>query len=162
MNNTNNIQSRYLTVEELLILLYKGGIDGLIFPKEITSTHADGRTLKKAMSELVENGILIYDSDNDLVLAPYAKKWIDIFSEARETLVVHQNDESIVLYFYPVSESALCLNVDIHKSDMIRMEIMEKEEMILFLSNIAGRKSIQRIRRNERLPYAVVEEVEEI
>ena len=144
----------YLSIDELLIILYKSRIEGLQFPREIVERHADGRQLKIAMERLVKEGYL-EDNGNDIFrFSDTLSEWIDILKGSVHTTIIRGdsgNDSAI--YIYEDGDRTLSLQIDKHQPEWVRIEILDPDEADIARNNTYGSGVIELYRRNEGSPY---------
>ncbi|SCY71425.1 hypothetical protein SAMN02910292_02596 [Lachnospiraceae bacterium XBB2008] len=163
MDSTSISRACYLTIDEFLLLLYKGSIGGLIFPCEITETISGEKELKKALTELAQNRSVISDCSNGLLLSELAKKWLVILQNTEETKILYNmKGNSIVGYIYTYSDESLYLSLDKHKIGMIRIELLMINNLIDKIIDMDIQPLIKKIRKNETEPYDISEEIEKI
>ena len=66
----NTSKAVLLSIHELLLLLYKREIEGMVFPDEIAEASANEFQLKSGMGELITDGYLVPGDDATYHISP--------------------------------------------------------------------------------------------
>ena len=142
----------YLLVHELLILLYRYQIGGLIFPLELTQARAEGWELKSAMGSLVSDGRLTPSGESGFTPAPEIREWLGLLESAEETLILRDClGEHRECYLYGKGKAAL-LQPDARRRGFIRIAVRSEQEAIEELQTPGLPLELVRYRKGENIP----------
>ncbi len=144
----------YLSTEEFLIILYKYKITGLIFPKKITDASADGRSLKKAMNQLIKENRLYAEEDSRFRFSEDVLTWVKVLENAKESVVISGRDGSRELrYIYQDKDAAVILQMDDHHESWLRIEYIKDYDLDALTQYEDGQPVIKKYHRGESIPY---------
>ena len=144
----------YLSIDEFLIILYKNRITGLIFPKEITDTYADGKRLKNAMNSLIISKRLLPVDDKSFEFSDDVITCVATIKEASETLVMYgRTGIGKERFIYVSADRAAVISVDERHGGWFRIEIMMTDTLLEQLDNCGSYTVIKKYRRGENTPY---------
>ncbi len=126
-----------LTAHELLILLFRREIDGLVLPEEITDLSADEMELKNAFGELISDKYIVPGEDGSYKMSPEIVQIMDLLSTAVQSFVVYDEKNKITpCYIYRLNLMAVCLRVDEHNRNLVKLEYTYMEDKIQELMDI--------------------------
>ncbi|MCR4596570.1 MAG: hypothetical protein K5673_07285 [Lachnospiraceae bacterium] len=136
-------RSVLLSVHEILVLLYKKEMAGLILPNDITDVSADELELKKAMGELVTDRYLIPGENDKYSVAPEIRKMLDLMSSATHTYVIYEERARFSpCYLYRLNMDAVCLNMDEHHPGWVRLRAVHMEDKLRELGEYPGARIV--------------------
>ncbi|MCR5556409.1 MAG: hypothetical protein K6F75_02480 [Butyrivibrio sp.] len=129
MGNTD--KNLLLSQRELLILLYKYELSGLIFPESLTSVSANDEELKTAMAELIQDGYLVPGENDMYKLAPEIRRVMDTLVNSVNTYVVQSNREELAgMYVYSINSEAVVIEQDSRHKGWIKIRAVHLKDFI--------------------------------
>lgn len=147
-----------LSFHELLILLFKMGIDKTVMPREIAELVADETELKIAMGELVTDGYLVPGMGEKYQMSVMISEMMDLIASASRIFLIEEIRGKIVpVYLYSLNMNAVSLSMDLHHNGWIRLE---KVRIADFLSDLLEinmvNLQIQRFKPSDDVPDKLI------
>lgn len=150
MNGAVVHKGYYLTIDEFVLLLYKGEIQGLIFPDSITDAVISDKRFKKALSELVKNDLVVSENFDEFMLSEIAKQWISVLQYSKNTVIYDGDGNSnYYVYVYEGENEILSLQRDKHRVGWIRLELLPKDDYIDYLGDFVSKSNVKCVQRYE-------------
>lgn len=125
-----------LSFHQLLLLLYKMEIKDILLPKEISELSADERQLKEAFGELITDKYLIPGADEKYTMNGEIRQIMDVLSNASCTYVISEERSKFnPCYIYSENLSCVCLCLDEHHPEWVKLELGDFEEKLRSFSD---------------------------
>ncbi len=147
-----------LTFHQLLLLLCKREIDGLVLPDEISELSADEKELKEAFGELITDRYIIPGEDGSYRISQELEAILDVMSQASHSYVIYEESNKFPpCYIYRINLQAVCLRLDYHRKGLIKLELTDFEDKISELRDGSFLKMvIQCFRTGQTEPKRIV------
>ena len=127
----NTSKAVLLSIHELLLLLYKREIEGMVFPDEIAEASANEFQLKSGMGELITDGYLVPGDDATYHISPEMDQILTIIGNASCTYVVMGAHLMLnTRYIYRHNNDAVQLSLDQRRKGWVRLEMGDPEDFI--------------------------------
>ncbi len=150
MNQTAS-KAIFISAKELLILLCKREIKGVVLPELITDISANETELKVAMGELITDRYLVPGGDGLYKISDEISEMLDVISASSHAYVITEVEGRFSpLYLYRLNMRAVALSIDRNHADQLRLELTYMDEKIeeLMEYNLVN-MSIQRFKRGQ-------------
>ena len=121
----------YLSVCEFYVLLMQQNIQGIAVFEEIRNDTPDEQELAQGVISLMEKKLLTASGNNSYQLSEEIETMLDILEKTKSTFVINGYLSSCPMqccYFY--ANLCLILQMDDHREDFVRIEILDKSEAI--------------------------------
>lgn len=133
----NTTKAVLLTIHELLLLLYKKEISGIVFPESISEAGADELQLKTAMAELISDKYLTPGDDNSYHISPEMVQILSVMENASCTYVVMGDHLKMnTVYLYRHNNDAVKLTMDQRRKGWVRLELSGIDDHIKEITDL--------------------------
>lgn len=127
----NTSKAVLLSIHELLLLLYKREISGIVFPEEISEASADEAQLKNAMKDLINDGYLVPGDDGSYHISEEMDEILNTMRDASCTYVVMGDHMKLnVRYVYRYNNDGVELTMDQRRPGWVKLLSGQVEDIL--------------------------------